>query len=381
MTSRITNLLLIAVLAFSILVISTNAQEVWTGEAIVIKEDGTVYPQNAPISKNGMTYTLTGDVKVSKFGIIVQLDAINIDGAGHLIEGPGLSTIELLDFEDIITDVESTGIYMSLKQNITIENLTIAHFYDDIQLISSSYNVISNNIIDRCNKYGIYLKSASNHNKIINNYFMEEMTITESTDNKILNNNFDGNYSSLSLYSSPNNQISGNKFENMPNHGAIFLSSSETTNNVISNNTMLECYRGIYFWHYPNENEIFNNTIKNCVYVFSFNEISSHVNRFYYNNLIDNSNILQGNLTANSQQFDDGAGIGNYFSDYGGIDANDDGIGDSPYMITTVTIDNYPLMEPYNGAVIPEFSSWFIILLFLVATIFALSVRRRIKQN
>ena len=40
---------------------------------------------------------------------------------------------------------------------------------------------------------------------------------------------------------------------------------------------------------------------------------------------------------------------GNYWSDYAGVDADGDGIGDTPYIIDDNNIDHYPLMGPFNS--------------------------------
>ncbi len=37
--------------------------------------------------------------------------------------------------------------------------------------------------------------------------------------------------------------------------------------------------------------------------------------------------------------------IGNYWSDYNGTDRNNDGIGDDPYVINSLNIDNFPVMK------------------------------------
>ena len=43
--------------------------------------------------------------------------------------------------------------------------------------------------------------------------------------------------------------------------------------------------------------------------------------------------------------WDDGE-RGNFWSDYRGIDSNNDGVGDTPYIIDGLNQDRYPLMEP-----------------------------------
>jgi hypothetical protein len=50
---------------------------------------------------------------------------------------------------------------------------------------------------------------------------------------------------------------------------------------------------------------------------------------------------------SKADNFDNGE-KGNYWSDYHGIDANGDGIGDTPYIIDSNCSDRYPLISPFN---------------------------------
>jgi hypothetical protein len=69
-------------------------------------------------------------------------------------------------------------------------------------------------------------------------------------------------------------------------------------------------------------------------------------NLIYHNNFVGNINQVY-TCESESNTWDNGyPSGGNYWSDYSGVDADGDGIGDTPYVIDEYNRDRYPLMEP-----------------------------------
>jgi nitrous oxidase accessory protein NosD len=107
------------------------------------------------------------------------------------------------------------------------------------------------------------------------------------------------------------------------------------------------------------------------------NHLVAEENTFYRNNFVNNSKSVGYNwLLEGTGNFSDNGEEGNYWSDYTGADADHDGIGDTPYVIDEKNQDNYPLMEPVDIAVIPEFPSCIILPLILTATLAILTYRK-----
>jgi len=129
--------------------------------------------------------------------------------------------------------------------------------------------------------------------------------------------------------------------------------------------------------------KIVGNTIKNndcgiMVYDESPNLI------IYHNNFVDNIRqdlyVGSGYISSFSARWDNGT-AGNFWSNYNGKDDDGDGIGDTPFQIYQNITDNYPLMTPMAPYVIPEFPSWVLLPLLLVATFVAIICKKRLNKK
>lgn len=251
---------------------------------IYINSNGTVSPSTAPIVKDGKArYKFTLDVYGA---IFVETDNIEIDGAGHTLLGKG----------------EDVGIYLSLRNNITIQNLKIIGFQYGIFLNSATQNVIRKNEISS-NYYGVWLTNSSNSNNIVENNITGNQLgiyLDLSQANTISLNLITGNSKGISLYESSQNIIIGNTFSE--NSSGITLGSS-------------------------NNNRIFNNN-------------------FMYN-------IIQAYAENSTNSWDDEVSFGNHWSDYQAKNPNaeeidNSGIWNVPYEISDGNQDRYPRVKPFT---------------------------------
>jgi hypothetical protein len=83
-----------------------------------------------------------------------------------------------------------------------------------------------------------------------------------------------------------------------------------------------------------------------------------------YNNFIYNNNFIDNYLQASDcgSNFWNGSYLdgGNYWSDYSGVDNDNDGYGDSPYYILDGdNIDYYPLIKPKTNIIVDSISGGF----------------------
>jgi parallel beta-helix repeat protein len=297
-------------------------------------------------------------------------------------------------------------IFLANCSEIIVENHFLSELSEGITLAFSSNIEIINNTVTKCNR-GISL-SYSEQNYIINNKVYSNsdgISIHRSHNNTVVNNTIKANSIGIYLYRSNNNNFGNNTALNNNNHGIGIYYSNK--NNVYNNNLSLN-HEGAVVYHsdenrffnnavdfndqqgfrisYSNETELLNNKISNNKwYGISLDDsfrmiiLANHIsnNRYsfsfrhsedsiiHHNNLINNSFYID--TYRNTNKWHNGAGEGNYWSDYEGLDNGSDyrgsrfpriagdGIGDTDLPHNRV--DKYPLMEPVD--ITRQYEVWY----------------------
>jgi parallel beta-helix repeat protein len=281
--------------------------------------------------------------------------------------------------ETAIIDVRGIGNPLEITVNGTIvSGFTLSYGGTGIAMTNSHNNLIENNIL-RKNSRGI-------GGSFYTNTILENNTVTE--------NDYGIDFGHLSGPSSKNNTARNNEIHSNTNAG-IYVSASEGNNSIVGNSIHGNVF-GIVLDHTQN-NEVSGNLINSNTYgIYMRNAIqdtivqnqlqgnvvgihleNSNGNAMFHNNFVSNTVQVEG---ASYNTWDDGYHSGgNYWSDYltrypNATEIDASGIGDTAYIIDVDNTDRYPLMTQYT---IPEFPSFLILPLFMVATLLAIIVYKR----
>jgi len=260
MNIKIVSGTVLIILLTSMLSLAFDVKPVDASGTVYIRDDGRVEPSTANIENvDNMTYIFTGNIYDE---IVVERDNIVIDGASLIVQGTGA--------------IESVGIDLTRRNNVTIKNTNIKNFYYGIVLASSSGdNISGNNITD--NVYGIgYGNDLAN-------------LIFPSSNNNVYGNNItDNQYGIHLVFASSNNSIAGNNIAN--NHYGIYLDYSSDNNiagNSITNNDYgIDLTSSVYSGS-SNYNNIVGNNITNKIKGIRL--YSSFYNSITGNNITNNA--------------------------------------------------------------------------------------------
>ena len=346
-------------------IFTVNSVKAQYAGSITIDAGGNISPSAAPIQQNGSIYTFTDNVKGY---LVVEKSNIIINGGNFTIEGTG--PVGVHSAEEL---GPWTGVQLQHVTGVTVRNLRIQNFLFGIALPTNctisgnfiGYNkegitkvsnttITGNQIV--YNEDGVYCPDTVNWgntivgNTIANNNdginlmnMMYNLNLTGRNSNYIAQNNITGSsLAGINLMGSVGNVILENNISDTSpgvgfnvsaqiGSGLVFIGSQ--SNSIIGNRITGNRY-GMFFGSHSNNNLLYNNVFDNPQQFFIASQQYS----------------VNGSTSTDVfvERWDNGS-MGNRWSDYKGVDANGDGIGDSPYVIDQNNRDNFPIapMQAY----------------------------------
>ncbi|NKQ38581.1 MAG: hypothetical protein HF967_03745 [Methanosarcinales archaeon] len=295
----------------------------------------------------------------------VIIDSSSNAGVVYVINGQNII------IKNLILNNNLHGVFLSNTENSVIENIYATSNDRGLDLRSSSGNTISNVTVGH-SRQGI-LMFLSDNNSLLNvssklNGCPGTCPLQFIDSNKYVDSNIE-NYEidiksgscirGIWMHTSHNNTLSDiNISLNRGDGILLFLSNDNTLSNVIADSNDRN---GIHV-RSSNNNVLTNSNIANNKwngYVLTrFGRASNPINnRIYFNNFIDNTignihGVLAENHFNSSNEINylfnsstHRSHIGNYYSTYGGVDLDGNGIGDTAYQ----AVDNHPLIMPIEN--------------------------------
>jgi parallel beta-helix repeat protein len=254
----------------------------------------------------------------------------------HLLINKPLQLLANNPQDTIINGILTDTIIQITSNHVTIQGFTIQHSKPNSSqiennigiLITTDYNLIKNCIF-RNNSAGIQLKN----NKIA----------------MIIENQFYNNGYGIYTLSSNYHQVSNNSFQLNAKYGMYLYSNSNY--NLINNNNFSRnsCGLRVKGNHNTIMQNIFYKNQEGLYLCCSATNNTVYMNTFIRNIKYDAKNNFRNNNWNKNPPLG-----GNYWWKYRGIDVNNDGFGDDPYIIeiqnqsgTVKKIEDiYPLLKP-----------------------------------
>ena len=229
-----------------------------------------------------------------------------------------------------------TGSRSLISQNGSRAEVTLPDSPEaGIKVISNGNIIRDNNVISN-NWYGIELHESCNNsiedNNVSNNNWYGIRLAANSSNNTISNCTASNNEGGIILSDSNSNTITGNVESN--NHAGIIITANSSDNVIAGNTVISNLWYGILLRVSSNNVITGNDFISNTTNVDSANSAN-------FWNSTEPLTYQYNNTTFTSY-------IGNFWSNYKGLDADGDGLGDTPYVIDSDE-DHHPLMSRFEN--------------------------------
>jgi parallel beta-helix repeat protein len=244
------------------------------------------------------SFTLANDMSCPGDGMVVVSDNLTIDLGGHTLTGPGMGPQTWP-----LPQLDSVGVRVGGHTGVTIRNGTTQAFSTGIYFIDMVSSSIES-VTTLRNRYGFYIHASKritvkDSDVELNIYGLH----LQNSDDCVLQNNVlarqtynsPGGYG-LYMYASSRNRVTDNTIESNINWGIWFSDAKE---NVV-----------------------------------------------FHNNVVGNNPPVSDNTEGSNFWYDRQTKEGNWWADYKGTDADNDGVGDTPYPILGPggMVDPYPFM-------------------------------------
>jgi len=295
------------ILIITIFFIFIGSFSIACGKTIYVDDDGNADYKNIQnaidAANSGDTIIIYSGTYSSSSTVIQIYKQIILKGIETGNDGlPNIQASILINSAQIVNGNIVTNPGATDRSELKNLHISSSHpTYPAVQLYDTDYVTISDCVIESSNNQGV--------------------TITDSYNNIIQDNTIQNSKTGIYFVSNSNdNIVSNNILENNKGWGGICLQSNSNNNkifkNIIKNNRGMA---GIYIYGDSNGNIIYDNEL---------------INNTWYNAYDQGTNTWYNPATLS----------GNYWDDYDGIDANSNGIGDTPYGIADKdNQDPYPL--------------------------------------